>query len=263
MNDIENTDGRLIAILESGEALKRCIDPEAILDKFCVTGLSCIPSEKSWILRLEHMQTTGLRIRGSLMKENIPVIARIEHTLLTGGWKAIAIKHDSTVTRSIGSLSQLPQSLKKAMTAGITKKSKKGLPFDMGSLSETALDALLFGVETRDGFKAREEFGTYKFRFTNDYEGQPTEVDFASIMNVEKGTITIRAEANIFGLKNKRIILNKHMGLQHFVDVYCTLREDDIIRPSLKTAILLSKRLPEIFTGDRKKRTGIKETKGK
>lgn len=263
MSDIENTDARLISILESGNELKRCIDPESILDKFCVTGLSCIPSDKAWTLKLEHMQTTVLRIRGSLMNDSTPIISRIEYAVPGGGWKAIAIKHQSTVTQSIGNLSQLPQNLKKAMTAGITKKNKKGLPFDMNYISMTALDALLFGVENKEGFKAEEHFGIYKFHFTDDYEGQPTEVDFASIMNVDGGTITVRAEANIFGLKNKRVILDKHVGLQHYVNVYCTLHEESIIRPSLKTAIMLNKKLPEIFTGDRKKRTGIKEEKPK
>jgi len=265
MQDSVNTDRRLVTLVSGGTRMLVSIDPRGLLSAAAVSGLSIDLKLRSWKLRLLTNEGKIINIYGAFNSEGENILERItlrsspDDTVET----ELKLLPEKNLFTALGDLSRIPARLRGVMALKPGANTEKTESFALTDYAKTAINALFWRLDCKNETKDREPFLQYRFKYDSAPGEETLAVDFAAIRPVKDGTIMIRTEADVFGLKNKRVILDKELGLGHKANIACTVKKQDFTVPSLTVALDLAKVVGTIYTDERKRSSKIVSEKSK
>ena len=248
MAKINNTDERLVKIMASGEHALLVLDPDNLLGRSVVEGMSYNKSTTQWTVRIKNEKGYLFKIAGT--GRNLDKIEKTEYLDKGETWTDVKTSSGSgNLSDAWGTLTSLPPGLKKRLSAKSMARDFTAIPPDLDKLAENAGNALFWNVETKKNNDVRKDFNMFKFKYEYDERTWDVySVQFATISQRKGSTITLRTEADCFGLKNKKVTLDKDLGGEHLCSAACIVKADNIMKPSVRVAYDLANLLQDIYT---------------
>lgn len=248
MAKINNTDERLVKIMASGEHALMVLDPDNLLGRSVVESMSYNKSTTQWTVKILNEKGFYFKITGN--GNNLNRIIKTEYLDKGETWSEIKTASETgNLSDALGTLTTLPPEIKKRLSAKSMARDFAAIPPDLDKLAENAGNALFWGVETKKNTDVRKDFNMFKFKY--EYDERTWDVfgvQFAAVSQRKGSAITLRTEADCFGLKNKKVTLDKDLGGGHLCSAACIIKDKKMIKPSVRVAYDLANLLQDIYT---------------
>lgn len=249
------TDKKLLALLGGGFALTGIVDPEGLLSKGRIAALSFDTEGQAWSAAINFQNGDTAQIGGRQVTGN-PVIDSVSMPVPEGKREIIPSHPAPTLLSALSPLDAIPGRLKRCLVPGTPAKtpSQKRDKW-IEKYSALAFDALVWHVEGADDEKIARLFPSWLARFFPDENGPVNCVRlYSSHITPRGGKITISVDVDVYGLHNKKVSLDKNLGMGRRAVMDCWTTDEKTNRrlPSLKAALDLDATLPTLYTKERK-----------
>lgn len=255
------SDTRLLSILRGGELLRYAVDPEGVLCdwKVSVLDVCMVDGLLNWTA-VFVTDRSSLTVSGYFEGKEAFV-----SSVKTDGYESDkSVKAQNSVLQALGNLSGLPPKFKAVLSpVGLEILNfDKPAAFLDAAFFHNETEALFWGVDGgkgEDGY--RKYFTSYRTRYSVDREGKG-KVELSSAYSFENSRIVVKTDVDVFGLGNKKVYLEKNLGLGRFVKCECTRQIDGRAVPSLAVAFDMSDAVPVLYCKERKAKIKMKLPKG-
>lgn len=250
-----HTDVRLVAILSGGDALLGLIDPEAILGDGRVMRYSLDRRAGRWGAVVAFPRGDGLSLRGGQAPGKGDILS-VRVSAAPPSWRDVPTAPGKTLLTALADLSGTPVHLKRNLAPAGARKAPEGLPQPPGPelYAELLSDALFWGVEGADGAGTLERFDKLAVHFEYGGGRTATKARIAATRYVTEGKVTVSADADVYGIGNRKVTLEKNLGLGHLAAVDCIAERKGTPHPSLRVAFDLADRIPVLYEKERRKK---------
>lgn len=228
-----------MALLSGGELFMRDMDPDGVLRNATVTSLTYTASGKtdSWSLTASFPSENELRFAGISSVDDTVIITAASYHLKSGQKYNLSVMKSETVSEAFGNLSLLPAQLKKDLgTAGVpfpTEEDVRGRKLFL--IAREALFSNIEGGEADGPYRRR--FNTITFRYDNIYKNQANTVNIRSSIRFNHGNIMVTANADIYGINEKRVKVLYQTGPTNHVIMDCFSTGSERVCPSIRLAM--------------------------
>lgn len=272
MNE-QKSDPKLAFLLSSGDLFLGEVDPGKMTRNAKVQKISFTAKpetkELEWSLAILFKNNDGLLVKGVTDGTGITV-----NGILVPGkdeWKQVSDTKGNNITECIGKPELLPSRVKKNLMPPTWAEGNVTKP--TGNIMERILnlstDAVFWSTDDTDGHY-RVRFRNVKIHYDIDTNGMTEKATVSAVCRMKKGKITVSCSADIFGLYDKKVVLEKDLGEGKKVKATCTAETNGKTIPSVRTAFDLYNAIPDMYTdqihesqnkGKPKKKTGRPKTK--
>lgn len=243
--DGTKTDGRILAILRSGEAAQSAVDPDAVVFAASVSELIYHAEEgvPAWTLVLDCPSGDELYVYGRHVEEN-HALERI--WLFTGG-RFLSFPSEAeaanTLFGAFGSADGLPDILKRNLrySGGKTAFDAKGL--FSPQLFRLVREALFHFVDGADDSAMVSKFGLYRLKYDYSPDNACRAVRLQCSCQGDRYEISLSVNLDEGGMRGKRVMLNYSCGGSHYADAECYVVKEGRRQPSIALAFDLAHRL--------------------
>ena len=263
-----NTDQKLLFLLESGEMFRNLLDPDGITGAARVERIfHSKPTEEVSNMMVTLRFKTGQQMLVSCLSDPEGIVVKgIRTPVESRGIVEIPSLPEKTLLSAIKDLSGIPVGLKASLVP-VPSKITRGLK-DTAKLVKSyyALEnnALFWGVEgmSKDD-RGESRFEDYSAKFNYNEEGSLVDVELATKAPLDEGKILLITRVNVFGIGSKKVILERNLGMGRGFMAECKIVKDGKSIPSLKVAFDLDKRLDTFYTKQRRKKKNMGKPKAK
>lgn len=243
------TDQKFMAILRGGEYFKMLIDPHRLTSEGCIDNITLDAKGRRWRCRVVFPVGATLHIEGTLADWR-PSITKVMMPTPAGEKEEIRCRTANTLLESIAPLSGIPERLKRVLSrdakkTGVTPVSEL-LPY-----VRIIDSAVIWGVETHKKINPLEGFTVYRLKFDLNPAGEAYGVDVSVINDRKEGRIILSMRVDVYGLNNKKVTMEKNLGLGRTVSVDCKAKKEKKLIPSLLVAEDLYDALPAMYGNQR------------
>lgn len=249
-----NTDTRILAVLQSGESMRKAVDPDGLTRCGHVSDMMVSMVDDGglvWTLQVVFPGSESLLL-GGRFDADIPLVTRAQFCF--GEETAdIPVKPLFRLLDALGNLSCIPQRAKALLVfTGERAPEKPGLAVG-GVMYALLHDALFFGVEGAD----RPEYAGAFREICVSYVCSPDGICYSAVVAARNCAVdrVIRLSVNVdvYGLKGKSVMLEYNCGLGRMMSADCFVVRESRKRPSLVLAYDLAGRLGGLYAKERKK----------
>lgn len=256
-NGTLDTDGRIGVITGAGESLKRALDPEGMLRGCLPLHLSADAGSGLWKLLLAGQNGTVLSLAGRSDADGT-TIEDIRCKAPGEDWQKTAATASKTLRGAFQSLAGIPANLKRILRPpGETEAKNGNPPASLPELMKLTRDALLWGCEKPDRKDFEEDFKRFDYKFPTGKDGAPARTEFMARHIIGESCITVSADADVYGLGNKRVSVKTNLGMEHTARIDCTFTTKKGTVPSIRAAYDLARRIPVIYGTERSLRKNL------
>ena len=255
------TDKRLLALLDGARMFSSAIDPDEMTAEGVLQRVVIDRKGQRWTYRYAFDNGTVLVIEGRFQESEM-LITGIRTPDAEGNKGEIPCLPSKRLIESLGPLNGLPARLKKVLS----KEAKTAA--STGKLNHTGYvallkSALMWEVEAKNENEPMAGFEIFRIVFHYNREDVVCGVDFSAACDMEEGRITVSANADLYGLGNKKVVLEKNLGMGRSISAICQRKKDDKTLPSLKAAFDLYDAIPLMYESQRKKDNTMGRPKAK
>lgn len=264
MNDLtgQTTDRKLLFLLGGGESLLRITDPEGLLSAGQPAMLAWNAATGQWSLSLHFPNGDAAVASGRKTPAGFSV-EELWMPLPGNRRELIRMKPATTFLSALSPLDTLPARLKHCMRSAGGQGSAGTHEGWFDKYRAVTADALFWEVEDGDRKKTRDMFNLFNVIYQASETGQVSLVKMSSSIKTREGKITVSAEADVYGLSKKRVILEKNLGMNRSAVIDCRASKDGRTYPSLKVAFDLDSSIPVLYEKERRKKTGLGKPRAK
>lgn len=254
------TDTRLLALIDGGNILRSLIDPDGISLGGKVEAVVADTANQRWKMRLSFTGGKTLWIQGVRDGENL-WIEKLRMPQEEKGTENIPCERAKTLLESLGNLDGVPARLRRVLVSPGRENGSTDEKAGTFLAGYVALidEALTWDVEPRDEKRPMSRFNVRRINYNE------SKAEFSAICDLQEGRIILSADANVYGLGNKKVVLEKNLGMLRNAVVECCEKREGRSRPSVRAAFDLYDTIPVLYGMERvqKKDTGIPRAKKK
>lgn len=255
--NIQNTDRKLLAIISGGETFMEIIDDDALMSKGQISAMSFDSKTHGWNIYV-HFPNGDFAVIGGVIQELCPTIKYVKMPLPDGKWENIPVKGGKSLVSALTPLNGIPARLKRCLSNTGREGARNGKPERFLERYGILInDALFWDVEGGDESKYRGAFSAWTVRYLPAEFGPVSSAKFQTSLKTDEGKITVTADADVYGIGDKKVILEKNLGMNRTAVIDCTIRKEGRMIPSLRVAFDLDKAIPVMYWKERKKKTGL------
>ncbi len=256
------TDMRLLAIIDGGRRFAALVDPDGLLGGGRLRHLAVDGRSGTWACQLTFPNGEALLLRGT-SGGGTYTIGEIRIPLGNGRYDNVPCEAAETLAEALGPLDGIPARLKGVLSPTALKRASTET-LEPGAYLRLLDDALLWNVEVGKRDPALEGFNLYKIDYRTNERGTPCGCAFRVVNQLPEGRITITADADVYGLGEKKVILEKNLGMLRSARVECLARNGNGNQvPSLKAAFDLYDAIPILYQKQRREKIDIGRPKAK
>lgn len=260
-----NTDNRLLVIIDGGRIFRELIDPEGVTAEARLNRAVFDTRNKRWKMRFVFETGETAWVQGTWDDEEILWVEKIYFPAKNGENEEYPVKRSKTILESLGDLRKVPVRLRRILSStglemAANGQNAVGFPKYYMKIID---DALLWNIEIRKEKDPMKNFCIHKISFIFNERGQSARAEFQAINDMPEGRIILSADADVYGLGNKRVLLEKNLGMLRSASVECNIKKEGRLIPSLKAAYDLYEAIPVMYGKERRKKIGIGKPKAK
>lgn len=253
------TDKRISFLLGSGDALYQSIDPERILDGAVPVRIDHSSMDKdgnvSWRLWVEinREKNVTVHIRGNWSPGGGMSVCGIDVTTDDGRTVRHGTSPSKTVLKALGKADRIPVHLRRYLSpTGPAKPLAKGFEGVFGELFfGLEKSALFWGVEgVGQHSPLRQKFNGFTIIYEREGGQMTNKAHLRCFAKTDEGKISITSELGLYGLSEKKVYLERNLGMDHEFRADCYIKRKKKNLPSVLVAYELDERLPIFFSSE-------------
>lgn len=246
-----NTDNKLLTLISGGNIFTNELDPDGLLQRALPAKIFYNSTTGSWSLRLNFDSGDILLMKGHVLDDE-SIITQLKMPSGPGEIEEIPFSPSKTLYEGLGPLNGVAARLRRNLAPAAPLGGEKGKYWFMSGYWPLIDNALLWDTELHTGKNPLEGFDMYHVTYQTNERGSVVEAKFSLTRSLLDAEITISADADLYGLGNKKVRLIKNMGMYRRASIDCILKKEHPI-PSLKLAMDLYNALPILYEKERKK----------
>ena len=255
------TDTRLISILTSGKHFLASIDPEGLIPETQPQRLILDFEQKTWIFTLQTEGGTTFNIHGKINGNVLTLSYLTEGKAYNNKYQLKTAKE--TLYLSLGQVSSAPAFLKQAMKRGNVPSIEKTKEQDALPFFKNIFDAIFFQVDDIQDKSKKKAFKYWSVKYNYSDKGNVSLCNLRAIQRYLNGNISVFCDVDIYGLGNKKVILNKRLGKGHHASIDCQKEQNGTMIPTLKLAMDLEKVIPVLYGTEKREKRSMGKPKAK
>ena len=249
------TDNRLITILRGSIDMRTLLDPDGIALNSMPDMVVLDTKKSKWKIRLLFSGGDALWLHGTNGADEGLWIESLMMTTTEGKEKVpIPCTRSRTLMESLGNLGEIPIRLRRLLGVP-TLPDHAPTESERDTFIENYVQlidkALMWEVEMKSDTHSLERFAIRKMLYTFNEKKEVTLAKFSAVCELPEGRIILSADADVYGLGNKRVIIEKNLGMLRSAVIECRENHEKRYRPSLKTAFDLYHAIPLLYGSQR------------